>query len=263
MQIMASEQLHITLIQPDVVWEDKFANLQQYEQTIGSITGPKQVVVLPEMFSTGFSMDPERLAEPMDGPTVTWMVNMAAKCRCILAGSLIVGEVGNYYNRLLWVQPDGRIGFYDKRHLFTYATEDEHYTPGQTRMIAQVNGWRINLMICYDLRFPVWSRNQDDEYDVLLYVANWPEKRSIAWNTLLRARAIENMCYVVGVNRVGSDAKGHNYIGDSSVYSPLGETILHMHNEAGYKTVTLEMETLKSTRSSLPFLNDADKFMLL
>jgi omega-amidase len=260
---MPSEQLHITLIQPDIVWENKLANLQQYEETIAGISGPKHVVVLPEMFSTGFSMAPERLAEPMDGRSVKWMADMAVTHRCILTGSLMIEEAGKYYNRMLWVQPDGRIGFYDKRHLFGYANEDKHYAPGTTRMIVQVNGWRINLQVCYDLRFPVWARNAGDEYDVLLYVANWPEQRSLAWKTLLQARAIENMCYVVGVNRVGKDANGNNYSGDSSVFGPLGEKLWQQCGEPACHTVTLEKAQLLKVRSTLPFLNDADKFLLL
>lgn len=260
---MGSEQLHITLIQPNIVWENKVANLLQYEEMIAGLSATKHIVALPEMFSTGFSMAPERLAEPMSGDTVTWMANMAVKYRCILTGSLIIEEEGRYYNRMLWVQPDGRIGFYDKRHLFAYADEDKHYNKGETRLITQVNGWRINLMVCYDLRFPVWARNQGDEYDVLLYVANWPEVRSLAWKTLLQARAIENMCYVVGVNRVGQDGKGYNYSGDSSVFGPLGEKIWQQSNEVACHTITLEKDLVSNTRSKLPFLNDADRFMLL
>ena len=260
---MGSEHLHITLIQPDIVWEDKAANLAQYETTIASITGQKQVVVLPEMFSTGFSMAPERLAEPMDGHSVRWMADMAVKYRCILTGSLIIEEDGKYYNRMLWVQPNGDIGIYDKRHLFAYGSEDQHYTRGERRTIAQVNGWRINLQVCYDLRFPVWARNTGDDYDVLLYVANWPEQRSLAWKTLLQARAIENQSYAVGVNRIGTDAKNNNYTGDSSVFGPLGELIWQQTNATACHTITLEKEVLQKVRTGLPFLNDADKFLLL
>ena len=260
---MGTEHLLITLIQPDIVWENKVANLLQYEEMIAGIAGIRQVVALPEMFSTGFSMAPERLAEPMDGKTVTWMADMAMKYRCILTGSLIIEESGKYYNRMLWVQPDGRIGRYDKRHLFAYADEDKHYSRGESRLIAQVNGWRINLQVCYDLRFPVWARNQGDEYDVLLYVANWPEARSLAWKTLLQARAIENMCYVVGVNRVGKDGKDYNYTGDSSVFGPLGELIWQQSGEVACHTVTLEKDLLQKVRAKLPFLADADKFLLL
>lgn len=260
---MASQHLHITLIQPDIVWEDKSANLDNFEQLIAGIQGSRHVVVLPEMFSTGFSMSPEKLAEPMDGPTVKWMADMAVKHRCILTGSLIIEEDGHYYNRMLWVQPDGNIASYDKRHLFGYASEDKHYTAGDSRCIVSVNGWRINLLVCYDLRFPVWARNLNAEYDVLLYVANWPQQRSLAWKTLLQARAIENMSYVVGVNRVGSDAKGNNYSGDSSVFGPLGEPIWQVSGQAAVHTVTLDKEHLEKTRATLPFLKDADKFMLL
>ncbi len=259
----AQQQLNITLIQSNIVWEDKNANLLKYEEHIASIKGTKHIVVLPEMFSTGFSMSPERLAESMDGPTVRWMAEIAIKNRCILTGSLIIEESGKYYNRLLWVQPDGRIGYYDKKHLFGFAGENKHYAAGENRLIAQVNGWRINLQVCYDLRFPVWARNLDDQYDILLYVANWPQARSTAWKTLLQARAIENISYVVGVNRVGDDPKGNHYSGDSSVFGPLGETIWQESEMEAVHTVSLSKEHLSTTRSKFPFLNDADNFVLL
>jgi omega-amidase len=259
---MAS-QLHITLIQSDIVWEDKSANLQHYERLLGKITGPRHLVVLPEMFSTGFSMAPERLAEPMDGETVKWMIRMAVAHRCILAGSLIIEEAGNYYNRMLWVQPDGQTGCYDKRHLFGFAGEDKHYTAGKDRKIAQVNGWRINLQVCYDLRFPAWARNRGDEYDVLLYVANWPAPRSLAWKTLLQARAIENQCFVVGVNRIGQDAKGNDYLGESSVFGPMGEQLWQQAGTEAVQTLTLDKEILDQTREKLPFLKDADNFLIM
>ncbi len=260
---MANPHLHITLIQANIVWEDKNANLAYYEREIAALDGPRHVIVLPEMFSTGFSMNAEALAEAMDGPSVAWMARIAVQYRCILAGSLIIAEEGKYYNRMLWVQPDGTIGHYDKRHLFAYAGEDEHYTRGENRLIAQVNGWRVNLLVCYDLRFPVWARNTGDDYDVLVYVANWPQQRSLAWKTLLQARAIENMSYVVGVNRVGIDGKGFQYSGDSSVFGPLGDPIWLAGSEPATHTVTLDKESLLKTRSHLPFLKDADKFMLL
>ena len=260
---MSTSNLHLTLIQPDIVWEDKQANLLQYAATLKAITGPRHVVILPEMFSTGFSMAPERFAEPMDGPTVRWMADMAVQHRCILTGSLIIEDEGKYYNRMLWVQPDGRTGYYDKRHLFAFAGEDKHYSAGDTRQIVQVNGWRINLIICYDLRFPVWARNLGTQYDVLICVANWPQTRSLAWRTLLQARAIENQCYVAGVNRVGTDGKGHMYSGDSSVFGPLGETLWQHSGTAAWHTVTLDKAALDHTRTSLPFLNDADRFMLV
>lgn len=260
---MPSSTLNISIIQPDIVWEDKTANLQQYETTIAGIKEKREIVVLPEMFSTGFSMSPETLAEPMDGTTVQWMKDIARKYKCILTGSVIIEEDGSYYNRLLWVQPDGQIGKYDKRHLFGYADEDQHYTPGNKRLITSVKGFKICPMVCYDLRFPVWARNLNKEYDVLIYVANWPEKRSIAWRTLLRARAIENMSYVVGVNRVGIDGKGHQYIGESSVFGPLGEEIWQQKNQPAVNTVTFQKDVIEETRSHLPFLEDADRFIIV
>lgn len=420
---MPADKLNITLIQPDIVWEDKDANLRQYEQYIANIKEKREVVLLPEMFSTGFSMDPERLAEDMSGPSVQWMKDCAARYRCIIASSLIIEEDDNYYNRLIWMQPDGNFGYYDKRHLFAFAGEDQHYDRGEKRLIASVKGWRINLLVCYDLRFPVWARNSlpltpsegggtpslpkfyedadpinygllkefmlehrknptkaeqllweglrgrqlegykfrrqhiignfiadfvclskglvievdglhhqlpensltDNErtewlnnqgyhvlrvsnndvinnfletldkigsklrnlpdaehkhsghspsfgggwgeaspaYDVLIYVANWPQKRSLAWNTLLQARAIENQTYVVGVNRVGTDGKGIVYSGESKVFGPLGETLWPGSNEATSYTITLDKEMLDGARKDFPFLRDADKFLLL
>ncbi len=259
---MANQHLHITLIQSDLVWEDKVANLQHFEQLIAEISGAKHIVVLPEMFNTGFSMAPEQFAETMEGPTVKWMTAMAVKHRCILTGSAMIEEEGRYYNRMLWVQPDGQIAHYDKRHLFAYGGEDAHYTPGDRRLIVSVNGWRINLLICYDLRFPVWARNKNADYDVLIYVANWPETRSLAWKTLLQARAIENMSYVVGVNRVGTDGKGLKYSGDSSVFGPLGEVLWQESGKTSIYTVTLDKEVLTDVRTRLPFLKDADNFIL-
>src|ERR1700694_3178494 len=202
--------LRFTLIQTALHWEDKAANLHMLEQKIDAIGQPTQIVVLPEMFSTGFSMKPELLAEGMDGAAVQWMKKIASSKKIILTGSLIIEEEGRYTNRLLWVFPNGQYGQYDKRHLFAYGEEDRHYAAGDRRLIASVNGWKINLMVCYDLRFPVWARQQFDEegqfeYDVRIYIANWPERRNTAWKSLLQARAIENQCYVIGVNRVGKD----------------------------------------------------------
>lgn len=260
---MPSDRLLITLVQPDIVWEDKYANLEQYAGMIASITEPTQVIVLPEMFSTGFSMNSAALAEPMDGPSVSWMKDMSARFRHIVTGSLIISENGNYYNRMLWVQPDGKIGHYDKRHLFGLAHENHYYSGGDRRLIVQVNGWRILLIVCYDLRFPVWSRNQDGEYDVMLCVANWPAARSLAWKTLLQARAIENQCYAVGVNRIGTDGRGHYYSGDSSVFDPVGEKVFQLTNEICCTTIALSKKTVNATRETLPFLRDADRFLLL
>jgi omega-amidase len=266
-----SPTLTITLIQTHLHWEDKEANIKMLEQKIRSIEGHPQVVVLPEMFSTGFSMKPEQLAEPMTGPTVQWMKNMAAERKIILTGSLIIEEDGLYYNRLIWMLPNGQVGFYNKRHLFAFAGEHEHYTAGDKRLVASVNGWRIHLQVCYDLRFPVWARQappaqpqngHTPEYDILLYVANWPQRRSHAWKNLLTARAIENQCYVVAVNRVGEDGNGIDHSGDSMVIDAMGETLYHKTGEEDIFTITLQKETLEAIRTKLPFLKDADWFEL-
>jgi predicted amidohydrolase len=264
--------LNLTLIQTNLYWEDKEANLLLLEDKINSIEESTQVVILPEMFSTGFSMKAEELAENMDGKTIHWLEKIANDKKIIVTGSLIIEEKGKYYNRLIWMLPNGQYGQYDKRHLFAYADEDKHYTPGNQRLIASVNGWKINLMVCYDLRFPVWSRQApppqgegwgEAEYDVLIYVANWPERRSIAWKTLLVARAIENQCYVIGVNRVGKDGHDIYHSGDSMVVDPLGEILYHKADEEGVFTITLEKEHLEKVREKLPFWRDADRFFLL
>jgi predicted amidohydrolase len=269
---MPSDKLKITIVQPDIYWEDKEANLNQYEEYLRNLGDKPQVVILPEMFSTGFSMDPVRLAETMEGNSVQWMKRMAARYRCIITGSLIIEDGGKYFNRLIWMQPDGQYGTYDKRHLFGHAGEDKEYTAGDKKLIVSVNGWKICLLICYDLRFPVWSRQPsaainghapDPAYDVLVYVANWPERRILAWKTLLQARAIENQCYVVGVNRVGTDGNEIHYTGESSVFGPLGEVIWQQRDEATAYTLMLEKEPLLQLRQDLPFLRDGDRFMLL
>ena len=256
--------LIITGIQSSLHWEDKEANLQMLEEKIFSISQPTEIVVLPEMFSTGFSMQPKKLAETMDGETVEWMKRIAAKKKIILTGSVIIEEDRNFYNRLVWVLPTGQIGYYDKRHLFAYGDEDQHYTAGKKRLIASVKGWKINLMVCYDLRFPVWSRQQGDfEYDVLIYVANWPERRVHAWTTLLRARAIENQSYVIGVNRTGDDGNKIPYTGESMAVDPMGEILYHKNDEEDVFTVTLDRSHLEKTREKFPFWKDADQFKIL
>ncbi len=258
--------LSFTLIQTQLHWEDKAANLAMLEQKIMGIRERTEIVVLPEMFSTGFSMQPKKLAEEMNGETVSWMKRIAAAKKIILTGSVIITENGHYYNRLLWVLPDGKLGYYDKRHRFAFAGENEEYTSGNKRLIAQVKGWKINLQVCYDLRFPVWARqhtNEAPEYDVLLYVANWPERRVHAWKTLLTARAIENQCYVIGVNRVGDDGKGIHHSGESMVIDPLGEMLYHKNEEEDIHTITLEIEPLKQIREKFPFWKDADNFKIV
>jgi len=280
--------LTITIIQTDIEWENKAANLQKLEEKINSLSVKTEIVVLPEMFSTGFSMDTKQLAETMDGNTVRWMKEIAIRKKIILAGSLIIEDKGDFYNRLIWMLPNGQIGYYDKRHLFGLANEDQFYSPGNKRLIASVKGWKINLQVCYDLRFPVWARNriiEDDkildqqndkgtpgaaeipgrspEYDVLIYVANWPAKRSHAWKTLLAARAIENQCYVVGVNRVGQDANNLSYSGDSLVIDPMGEVLYQGADREEVYTITLQKETLEEVRNKLPFWKDGDGFNFL
>jgi omega-amidase len=265
--------LTITTIQTSLYWEDKAANLQMFDEKINRLQQKTEVVILPEMFSTGFSMKPQLLAETMEGDTINWMKQTAARKRIILTGSLIIEEGDNYYNRLVWMLPNGQYGYYDKRHLFAYAGEHEHYTPGNKRLIASVKGWKVNLLVCYDLRFPVWSRQatplteeeaekNEVEYDLLVYVANWPEKRNHAWKTLLQARAIENQCYVVGANRVGKDGNDFYYSGDSMVVDPMGEVLYTKSHDEDIHTITLEKEKLEEIRHKLPFLEDADNFII-
>ena len=260
--------LHFSLIQTSLFWEDKGANLDQLSQKINAIDQPTEIIVLPEMFSTGFSMQPKKLAENMDGPTVDWMRRTAAAKRAILAGSIIIEEGGQYLNRFIWMLPNGELGYYDKRHLFGFAGEDQKYSAGNKRLIASVKGWKINLQVCYDLRFPVWARQNianvgEEEYDVLLYVANWPEKRSHAWKTLLTARAIENQCFTIGVNRVGLDGNNIAHSGDSMVVGPLGEVLYHCAYEEDVFHISLQKEELVKTRQQFPFLKDADDFSIL
>ena len=256
--------LHFTIIQTELHWEDRKANLLMLENKINSIKEKTEIVILPEMFSTGFSMEAAKLAETMEGETVQWMKRIASEKKIILTGSVIIeGEPGKYFNRLLWVLPNGQYGIYDKRHLFAYAEEDKHYEAGNKRLIASVKGWKINLLICYDLRFPVWARQQSNEtpeYDVLIYVANWPERRAEAWRSLLKARAIENQSYVIGVNRVGKDGKDIIYSGESMVIDPLGEILYTKKGEEDVFTIALDSEHLNEIRNRFPFWKDADPF---
>jgi omega-amidase len=282
--------LTVTIIQPDLRWEDKKANLELLAKKIDSIQPKTEVIILPEMFSTGFSMNPELLAETMDGPTIEWMKKIAAEKKIILTGSIIVEEPAfitgtggagerKFFNRLLWILPNGDVGYYDKRHLFAYGSEDSHYTAGNRRLIASVKGWKINLQVCYDLRFPVWARQSpfpasavpdakltggraQPEYDLLIYVANWPQRRIHAWRTLLQARAIENQCFVAGANRVGNDGNGIYYSGSSMIVDPLGEILYEKENQEDIFTYTLEREKLSEVREKFPFWKDADSFKL-
>lgn len=271
--------LTISAIQTNLHWENKPANLQMLEEKIMGIAEKTEIVVLPEMFSTGFSMRPEELAETMNGETVQWMKRIAAQKKVILTGSVIIKDEAadglvSYFNRLIWMLPNGHYGVYDKRHRFAYAGEDDHYTAGSKRLIASVKGWKINLLVCYDLRFPVWARQSpprlqergsggEVEYDVLIYVANWPERRIQAWKTLLQARAIENQSYVVGANRVGDDGNNIHYSGESMIIDPLGEVLYTKKDEEDIHTITLEKTHLDSVREKFPFWKDADDFMIM
>lgn len=266
------EKLIFTTIQSNLHWENKSANLEMFEKKILGINEKTNIVLLPEMFSTGFSMQPELFAETMDGETVNWMRHLSKQKNIILGGSMMVAENGEYYNRFVWMQPNGQYGYYDKRHCFSLAGEDQHYASGNKRTIASVGGWKINLQICYDLRFPVWSRQQLQqneqneflpEYDVLVYVANWPERRNHAWKTLLQARAIENQCFVIGVNRVGNDGNNIYHSGDSMVIDPMGEVLYHKAHEEDVHTVTIEKNNLSDIRTRLPFWKDADGFLIV
>ncbi|GAB2544776.1 amidohydrolase [Rufibacter soli] len=253
--------LHVSLIQADLHWHNPVANRAMFQHKMEQLPFT-DLIVLPEMFTTGFSMDAAHLAERMDGDSVAWMAQMAFRFNTVVTGSLIIEENGRYFNRLIWMRPDGTFAHYDKRHLFRMAGETEVYTPGKKRLIVELKGWRICPMICYDLRFPVWSRNTPINYDVLLYVASWPNKRRLAWQTLLRARAIENLAYCVGVNRVGIDDRGHSYAGDTAAYNLLGEELVHHQYDEAVSTVTLSHDHLQETRHHLPWHLDADAFFL-
>ena len=252
--------MNVTLIQTDLFWEDIDHNLIMFENKIKSIKDT-DLIILPEMFSTGFSMKVEQLAEPMGGKTINWMLKMAETANSVIAGSIIIKEDNLNYNRFIWAEPNGSIKYYDKKHLFTMANEDQSYSPGNKKIIIEYKGWKICPFICYDLRFPMWNRNLED-YDIALYVANWPERRSYHWKSLLIARAIENQCFVLAVNRVGTDGKGLFYSGDSSIIDPSGEIIYQKNNVESIYQYTLDKNIIMSIRHNLPFLKDRDQFEL-
>lgn len=256
------QDLKIALLQTDIVWQNAQENTTRYSEKIKGITEKVDIIVLPEMFSTGFSMQPQCISETMQGETVTWMKKIALEKNVAICGSLIISEGNNFYNRFLFVTPSGEIEIYNKRHLFTLAGEDKVYSAGNEKVIIEFKGWKICPQICYDLRFPVWARNVE-EYDILLYVANWPKPRVTAWDTLLKARAIENMCYTIGVNRVGTDANNLEYSGNSVAFDCLGEKLTNsVSNLACIKIVSLEKEHIVKTRKQLNFLNDKDDFKI-
>ncbi|MEQ8882278.1 MAG: nitrilase family protein [Cyclobacteriaceae bacterium] len=260
------ENLKVSLVQSDIVWENIDANLAHYEELIWGIKEETDLILLPEMFSTGFTMKPKPVAELMNGKTHNWMRMIAAQRKAVVAGSCVITEKNEFYNRLLVVSPDGSTNYYNKKHLFTPGGEGASYTTDHKDLIFELKGWKIRTRICYDLRFPIWARSkkQDDnpyEYDLIFYLANWPAPRIHAWNTLLSARAIENLSYSIGVNRIGTDATGANYPGHSAAYNFRGEEMAFSTTEE-IMNVTLDRAELEEFRSKYPFQKDADQFEL-
>ncbi|GGZ85165.1 amidohydrolase [Algibacter mikhailovii] len=255
-------KLNIVLIQADLVWENPKQNRLNFTKKIEGLDEGVDLIILPEMFSSGFTMNASAVSETMSGPTVLWMQAMALKRDTAIMGSIVITEDNQFYNRLLFVEPSGKISYYDKRHTFTLVGEDKIYTAGNKKIILNYKGWKICPLICYDLRFPVWARNTED-YDVLIYVANWPKPRVSAWDALLKARAIENMCYCIGVNRVGLDGVQSEYSGHSAVYDVLGNEITAITPfEEQVESVTLEKRHIEAYRNKLKFLNDRDSFIV-
>jgi len=259
---MNTDNLSIALIQADLAWENPEENRQKLEAQCREVSPETDLIILPEMFPTGFSMQAEKLAETAEGESFQWMKKLAKTKDAAVTGSIISSENGNYYNRLYFVFPNGDHETYDKKHLFTFADEHKHYSAGKERLIVEYKGWKICPLVCYDLRFPVWARNTED-FDLLIFIANWPAKRSDAWNTLLKARAIENMCYVAGINRVGVDGNDLPYNGHSAVYDVLGKQISTTEKESVFtETVELKKEDLEQARNQFSFLKDRDGFEL-
>lgn len=259
------ENLNITIIQTNLVWENVEGNLKHFDFKINNTTETADIVVLPEMFTTGFTMNPQQFAEEHGGRGLQWMIEKAKQKKCVLVGSISIKDKENFYNRLYWVKPDGSFQFYDKRHLFKMGNEDQFYSAGSEKLIIEYKGWKICPLICYDLRFPVWSKNQkENSYDVLIYVANWPEVRAYPWKQLLIARAIENQSYVVGLNRIGNDGNGVSHSGDSAVINPRGELISSIQSqEDKTETVNLSSNYLLDFRKTFPVLSDGDSFNIL
>lgn len=258
---MPENNLQLALIQTSLHWQDSLKNFEMFDALLPKVNGA-DIVLLPEMFTTGFSMHPEGLADKPEGKTLNWLKQHAKKLNAAITGSAIICEGDNFYNRLYFVFPHGNFNIYDKRHLFTLAGEEKVYSPGQEKLIVSFRGWKINPQVCYDLRFPVWCRNTV-EFDLQLFVANWPARRSSAWKTLLKARAIENMCYVAGLNRIGDDGNGVYHSGDSAVHNALGEKISKTKaGESSCEIVTLSAENLNITRQKFAFLRDRDEFEL-
>ncbi len=256
------KRMKIALIQTHLSWENPKENRIHFEAKINAIAENVDLIILPEMFTTGFTMHPTDVAESMTGETVLWLQHLAKTRNCAIVGSLVIEENNNYFNRLIFVFPDGKIESYDKKHLFTLAGEDQVYQQGNKKLIVDYKGFKICPLICYDLRFPVFSRNTED-YDLLIYVANWPKTRINAWDILLKARAIENMSYAIGVNRIGFDGNNHDYNGHSQAIDFLGNEMLSAHENEGVFIVNLDKEKLVETRKKSGFLNDRDGFKLI
>lgn len=254
--------LFVTLIQSDISWENKAQNTAAFSEKIRGLPKSSQIVFLPEMFATGFSMNPQ-LAESMDGEIISWLRREAQATGKILCGSVMIKEEAAIFNRLIWMLPNGEFHYYDKRHLFAFGGEDKVFSSGNKRLIVQVNGWKLCLLICYDLRFPVWCRQKSPLYDALIFIANWPAKRSDIWECLLKARAIENQSFVIGLNRIGKDGSGLNHSGDSQIINPLGKIVQEApSNKQSIIHYELDPREIQTTREHFPFLNDADGFIL-
>lgn len=253
------DSLNITLVQTNPTWENSEVNLKEISHLISDYTLPTDVFILPEMFNTGFSMLPKKLAESMDGQTIQILQQLSLKKNAAITGSLMIEENGQFFNRLVWIEGGKLTYFYDKRHLFSLVGEDKHFSPGKNPLIFEYKGWKIQTFICYDLRFPVWCRNKEN-VDVQIYVANWPEKRIQYWNTLLKARAVENICYIAAVNRVGKDLWGNDHNGDSCLVSFNGDTAFLANNLQEIKSFTIYKKDLEAFRVRYPFDKDKDNF---
>ena len=257
-----TNSLKITTVQTDLVWENIPRNLALFESKINGLKEKQDIIILPEMFTTGFSMNPKKLAEKPNGKTFQWMTKMAKATNAVITGSYILESNEHYFNHLLWMQPDGNHFTYNKRHLFSLSEEPQHYRAGKEKLIINFKGWKICPLICYDLRFPIWSRNVEG-YDLLIYVANWPEQRSHHWRSLLIARAIENQVYTIGVNRVGKDGNGIYHSGDTTVLDYSGSLLQHDAHVESISTIELNLQNQQSFRSKFPFLADQDAFKLI
>jgi predicted amidohydrolase len=260
------QDLKITLVQLNPLWHNIEENLAHFSSLFSSSGLDTDVIMLPEMFTTGFTMESGKVAEPMHGRTHSWMQEQAVKLNAVICGSAIIRDEGNFYNRFLWVEPDGHTSYYDKRHLFRMADENKFYAEGTELITINYKGWKLRPLVCYDLRFPVWARNsvQNDvfAYDILMYVANWPQVRVSVWTTLLEARALENYAYCLGVNRVGEDEKGIIYNGQSMAFDPKGNKLCKLEDTEATQTVTLKYEELAGYRKKFPVFLDADNYKL-